>query len=106
MPETLKKNENDIAEAAARSGSYKNKEEFVEDAINTFLAARKDLRKNIAAELYKENKISIGRACEIAKLDREKIKKELNKRDIKIKRGPKDKSVIKDESDNLLGNSA
>ncbi|KAF5417430.1 MAG: hypothetical protein C5S49_03395 [Candidatus Methanogaster sp.] len=39
-------------EIIPNTGFYKNEEEFVNDAINTLLAARKDLRISIACELY------------------------------------------------------
>jgi len=105
MPKTLEKGKDSIAEAAARSGSYPSEEEFIEDAIRTFLAGRKDLRIDIAAELYKEDKVSIGRACEIAELGRERMKEELNKRGIEIRRGPKNKSELKKNVEELLGSS-
>jgi len=63
--------------------SYSSISEFVEDAINTLLAARKDLRVDIACELYKEGKVSITKACEIAKVDIEEMKEILHDKGIK-----------------------
>ncbi|CAD6493267.1 MAG: hypothetical protein LAKADJCE_00482 [Candidatus Argoarchaeum ethanivorans] len=65
------------------TGFYKTEEEFIKEAINTLLAARKDLRITIACELYKRDEISLGRACEIASLDIEEMKEVLYKRGIK-----------------------
>ena len=65
------------------TGFYKTEEEFVKEAINTLLAARKDLRVVIACELYKRDEISLGRACEIASMDIEGMKDVLYKRGIK-----------------------
>ncbi len=65
------------------TGFYKTEEEFVKEAINTLLSARKDLRITIACELYKRDEISLGRACEIASLNIEEMKEVLYKRGIK-----------------------
>jgi len=62
---------------------YGSVEEFIKDAIETLLIVRKDLRTEIACEMYKNGEISIGKACEIAGLDIEKMKEELYKRGIK-----------------------
>jgi len=65
------------------TGLYKSEEEFIKEAINTLLAARKDLRITIACELYKRGEISFGKACEIASLNIEEMKEVLYKRGIK-----------------------
>ena len=65
------------------TGFYKTEEEFIKEAINTLLTARKDLRIMIACELYKRDEISLGRACEIASLNIEEMKEVLYKRGIK-----------------------
>lgn len=51
------------------TGLYKSGDEFLKDAVNTLLAARKDVRVAIACELYKLGEISLGKACEIASVD-------------------------------------
>ncbi|MBU4374078.1 MAG: UPF0175 family protein [Euryarchaeota archaeon] len=56
------------------TGLYKNGEDFLKDAVNTLLAARKDVRVAIACELYKRGEISFGKACEIASVDIEEMK--------------------------------
>lgn len=64
------------------TGYYKNENDFIKDAVNTLLSARKDLRIAIACELYKREEISIGKACEIASMDIEEIKEVLHKKGI------------------------
>jgi predicted HTH domain antitoxin len=64
------------------TGFYRDEEEFIKEAINTLLAARKDLRVSIACELYKKEEISLGKACEIASLNIEEMKEVLHKRGI------------------------
>lgn len=41
-----------------------------------------------AVELYREEKISLGRAAEISDLNYEEMKEELSERGIEIRRGP------------------
>ena len=65
------------------TGFYRDEEEFIKEAIDTLLAARKDLRVSVACELYKRDEISLGKACEIASLNIEEMKEVLYKRGIK-----------------------
>ncbi|MBI2107891.1 UPF0175 family protein [Candidatus Woesearchaeota archaeon] len=74
-------------EASSETGYYDNKSEFLRDATRTLLAARKDLRIAIACELYKKEKISLGRAVEVAGVNYEEMKKILAERHIKRKSG-------------------
>ena len=76
-------------EASPETGYYDNKSEFLRDATRTLLAARKDLRIAIACELYKKEKISLGRAVEIAGLNYDEMKKILAEREIRIRSGSK-----------------
>lgn len=67
----------------SKTGLYRDEEEFVKEAINTLLAARKDLRVAISCELYKKGEISFGKACEIASLNIEEMKEVLYKKGIR-----------------------
>lgn len=60
--------------AAAESGHYSSEEEFLHDAVLTLLAARRDLRLDLAVRLYARGEISLGKAAEIADVDVETIK--------------------------------
>lgn len=62
---------------------FKSSEEFITESIRTYLAARKDLRVALAVNLYKDEKISLGKAMEISGLNIEELKEELKKRGIK-----------------------
>ena len=68
--------------AIPETGYYDSTSEFLRDAMRTLLAARKDLRIAIATVLYKENKISLGKAVEIADTDYETMKEILAKKGI------------------------
>lgn len=69
-------------EIIPNTGFYESEEEFVSDAINTLLAARKDLRVSIACELYKKGVVSFGKACEVAYLNIEEMKEVLHEKGI------------------------
>lgn len=64
------------------AGLYQSREEFLTDAVNTFLAARPDLRKEIAFRLYEKGVFSIGRATEWSGLSIETFKESLYHRGI------------------------
>ena len=70
-------------EVISKTGLYRDEEEFIKEAVNTLLAARKDLKVSIACELYKKGDISLGKSCEIASLNIEEMKEVLYKRRIK-----------------------
>ena len=48
------------------SGYFKDKEKLMDEALRTLLEVKPNLRVEIAVELYKEKKVSLGRASEIA----------------------------------------
>ncbi len=50
--------------------------------MNTYLAANKEKRIELAISLYRKGKISLGRAVEIADMDYESFKKMLAERGI------------------------
>ena len=87
------------------TGYYKNENEFIKDAVNTLLSARKDLRIAVACELYKREEVSFGKACEIASLDIEEMKEVLHKKGIarKVSATPEDVSDMADEAIRLAG---
>ncbi len=75
-------------EAVTKSGGvYKNKAEFVKDAVKTFFSARKDLRIDAAVEMYKKGEISIGKVAELVDISYDDAKILLIKEGIEIKRG-------------------
>ncbi len=77
--------------ALVRSGIYSSKSDVARDAFRCLLEHKPELRTNAAIELYKEEKVSLGRAAEIAGTDFESFKNILADRGIKLKTymGPK-----------------
>jgi predicted HTH domain antitoxin len=60
---------------APKIGFYESEDEFISEAYNTL----------VASELYKNDEISFGKACEIASLNIVEMKEVLHKRKIKRK---------------------
>lgn len=69
-------------EVVTEAGLYESREAFLTDAVNTFLAARPDLKEEIACRLYENGVFSIGRAAERAGLSIEALKESLHRRGI------------------------
>jgi len=68
--------------AVTEAGLYETREAFLVDAVNTFLAARPDLREEIACKLYEKGVFSLGRAAEWAGRSLEVFKEDLHRRGI------------------------
>ena len=75
------------AETAVETGFYASKDEFIEDAIETLLSARKDVKADIACELYKKEDISLGKAAEMLGKNIDEMKLEMHGRGIKRRTG-------------------
>ena len=61
-------------DAIPATGLYESAAEFISEAIKTLWIARKDLRLEVAYQLYVQGEISIGKACEMAEVDIERFK--------------------------------
>jgi predicted HTH domain antitoxin len=84
------------------SGYFKNKEKLMDEAFRTLLEVKPEIRVEIAVELYKEEKVSFGKASEIAGISQEGFKKILKSRGIKrIIEGP-DKDTLDKEVEEFL----
>lgn len=84
-------------EEAERLG-FESKEAFIDEAVNTYFASRKDKRVELAVVLYEGGKVSLGRAAEIASLDIEALKKELDERDIERRTGSVDEGADRSQA--------
>ncbi len=103
--ETCIKLPNDIAselKLIKKTGLYRDEGEFIKDAVNTLLSARKDVRESLAIELYKEGKISLGRFAELISLSYEESKELLASKKIKIRRGSKTPEEMRKGARRLL----
>ena len=78
--------ETDVLEATAKLGY--NKGEILHNALKMYLDANKELKEKLAVELYKEGKVSLGKASEVADVSYEEMKELLAKNKVRIRRGP------------------
>lgn len=77
-------NYNQEIDALVRTGVYRDRDEVIQNALNTFLALKSNLRLEIAIELFKSDEVSILRASEIAGINFLIFKNILIDRGIKI----------------------
>ena len=80
--------------ALVEAGSYESEREVIRDALEALLKMNPTLRLELTITLWRQGKISMGRAIEIAQTDRETFKAELGSRGIDI--------VISDETEDIL----
>jgi len=71
-------------EAIVNAGIFKDKSDVLREAINTFFAVKPKMRLEAAIQLFKDNRVSLGRAAEIAGIDRWQLKDILADRGINI----------------------
>lgn len=80
---------NEEIKALIESGYYDNRSELVRDALRTFFARKSEMRLVSAVELYKNGKVSISRAAEIAGVDFENMQSILKDEGV-LERGRKE----------------
>lgn len=64
------------------SGDYASRSDVIRDAFRTFLRRNPEKRLRVAVELYRKGKVSLMRAAEIAEMDIETFREELEERGI------------------------
>lgn len=69
-------------DAITRIGYYDSLSEFLRDAIRNLLEKNKDVRLALAFELFKNKKISLGKAAEITHLSIDEIKQHFKEREV------------------------
>lgn len=73
--------------ALLRMNIYRSKEDIITDAIRALLESKPQLKIEIAADLYKNEEVSLWKAAEIAGMTLEEFKEALSSRGIKIEIG-------------------
>ncbi|PXF57126.1 MAG: hypothetical protein C4B59_15775 [Candidatus Methanogaster sp.] len=82
-------------------GAYRTEGEVLKDALRQLLLSRPGYRIDIAAKLYTDDKISLGKAAELAGMSFDEMKDVLIQRGIKPKLGIATISEALDEIDVL-----
>src|SRR5262249_6556940 len=72
-------------DALVRAGIFASQEQGVQEAVRVLLTARPHLRVEAAIQLYKEQKITLGRAAEMGGLSRWEFRDLLADRGILVK---------------------
>ncbi len=67
-----------------RLGLYANQDEVISDAVRHLLLNNRSLRLELALDLFKTDEVSLGRAAELAGLDRWQFQELLRERGIPI----------------------
>lgn len=67
----------DELEAVVRAGQYPSAEEVIRHAIEVLLTANPALRRDVAIDLFRQGKVTLARAAEIAGADIETFKQYL-----------------------------
>jgi predicted HTH domain antitoxin len=83
--------------AVTETGLYTSREAFLTDAVNTFLAARPDLRETVACHLYEKGVFSLGRAAEWSGLSVEEIKQSLHEKGV-VRQSSADLAEIEEQA--------
>jgi predicted HTH domain antitoxin len=73
--------------ALLRMNIYRSKEDIITDALRALLESKPQLKVEIAMDLYKNEKVSLWRAADIAGMTMEEFKEILSGRGIKIEVG-------------------
>lgn len=86
LTNTLKtKAERDFVTSLLISKYYKkNEERLLDEALMSLLSNKENLRKEVAIDAYREKKVSLWRAAEIAEVSLEYFKSLLADRNVKI----------------------
>lgn len=71
-------------DALVRTGLYRNRDEVISDAIRNLLLNNKSLRLELAIDLFRSDEVSLGRAAEIAGLDRWQFQDALHERGVPV----------------------
>jgi len=82
-------------------GIYRDRETLIKDAVRSLLRSKPELRRQLAIELYKLNRISLSRAAEIGGIDVESFKEILRETGITRVVSPVGET-IRDEVERLM----
>lgn len=72
----------DELQAVVHAGDYPSQEDAIRHALEVLLVANPPLRLSTAVELYRQNKVTLSRAAEIAGVELETFKERLAEQDI------------------------
>ncbi len=74
----------DEIDAVVKAGYYSSKSDVVRDALRLLFDTKANLRLSAAVEMYKEGKVTLSKAAEIAGIDQVSFKQILKDRNVTI----------------------
>jgi predicted HTH domain antitoxin len=77
----------DELDSLVRADVYRSKEDVISDAVRALLTLKTGLRIEIAVDLYRNGKVTLWKAADVASLSLEEFKDILASRSIKIEVG-------------------
>lgn len=80
---SLSKRDKEEIESLVSTGHFTSKSDVVKTALRMLKERNPEYRTDIAVEMFKGDKVSLGRASEIAGMSRESFKEVLEEREIK-----------------------
>lgn len=92
----------DDLEILVKKGIYPSKMELISDALRSLLRSRPELKGKLAVELYKEKKISLSKAAEMAGLNLEDFKELLREENVRLNVPPAGREKVKKEAKIIL----
>lgn len=84
LPEPIKRR----ADAYVASGLYSNRSELIREAVREYLDELGGKRKDVAIDLYRRGKVSLGFAAELYGVGYEKMRAILKEKGIAAQTGP------------------
>jgi predicted HTH domain antitoxin len=91
----------DDLDVLVERGIYRDREALMKDAVQSLLRSKPELRRQLAIELYKLNRISLSRAAEIGGVDVESFKEILRETGVTRVVSPVGETV-RDEVERLM----
>ncbi|KXA94523.1 hypothetical protein AKJ37_07535 [candidate division MSBL1 archaeon SCGC-AAA259I09] len=80
---SLSDRDKDEIESLVKAGHFTSKSDVVKTAFRILKERHPEYRTDIAVEMFKDGKVSLGRAAEIAGMSRESFKEVLGERGVK-----------------------
>lgn len=89
---SLSKRDKEEIESLVRTGHFTSKSDVVKTALRMLKERHPEYRTDIAVEMFKNGKVSLGRAAEMAGTNREGFKEVLEERGVKREIEPREGS--------------
>jgi predicted HTH domain antitoxin len=97
IPERIKEE----ADLLVEGGYFDNRSELIREALREYLSGLRGRNLELAVDLYRKGKVSLGKAAELSGLGYEGMKEVLAERKLPIRRGPESAGEAEEEFSRL-----